>query len=376
MNIRAKVRRASVAAALCLVLAPAARAAPSIFGFNFSCWGKDCYEAPAASQSLQALARTGARWIAVTPTWYMDGSRASSLAPSASTPSDESVRFAIRQAKALGLSVALKPHVDLDDGNPRSDIDPRDDAAWFKGYRAMILHYASIAAQEHADLFVVGTELLHVDGPAHLRDWRGLIAAVRSVYHGPLTYAANCYNFVRIPFWGDLDYIGIDGYFPVLGGDNEKVMEASWQPYKLLIEAESGVFGKPVLFTEIGISSQKGANLKPWDYSHFGRADDKVQAAYLESFLHVFSRKKWFAGFLQWDWEADASGQGAGDKSMSVRGKPALQVLTRYFDLWRGIVPPSAVSRLNSSFGAHAAAALRLVRQGSFDGKGAAANLP
>ncbi|HVC08414.1 MAG TPA: hypothetical protein VNH15_00560 [Elusimicrobiota bacterium] len=357
---------AGMAAALFLLLPRAAWSHPAIYGFNFPCWQTDCYQSASAGQSLQALAQTGARWAAVIPTWYMGSAKDSKLGPTRASPSDESVVAAMRRAKALGLLVALKPHVDLENGHPRSDIDPKDAPAWFVNYRAMILHYARLAAQGHADMFVVGTELLHVDGPAHRGDWKRLIAEVRAVYPGPLTYAANSYNFIRVSFWDKLDYIGIDGYFPMPGGDNETLLRLGWEAYKPVIAAMSAAYGKPVLFTEVGISSQKGANLRPWNFGDFGPLDLQVQKAYLQAFLDTFGRDKWCAGFWLWDWEADSRSMGPQDKGQGVRGKPAEKLLENYFKRWRGGQDVAGPPARNISAGG--ARALGLIRPDAFDG--------
>jgi hypothetical protein len=38
---------------------------------------------------------------------------------------------------------------------------------------------------------------------------------IRKIYTGKLTYAANWDDFDKVPFWKELDYIGIDAYFPL-----------------------------------------------------------------------------------------------------------------------------------------------------------------
>ena len=54
-----------------------------------------------------------------------------------------------RDAKAqeLGFDEWLKPHVDVKDGSFRGEIQPDDRTAWFGSYRAMIEHYADLAAR-------------------------------------------------------------------------------------------------------------------------------------------------------------------------------------------------------------------------------------
>ena len=57
------------------------------------------------------------------------------------------------------------------------------------------------------DLFAVGTEL-KAFAKKRPEFWKQLIQKVRTVYSGPLTYAANWDEYHEISFWQDLDYIG------------------------------------------------------------------------------------------------------------------------------------------------------------------------
>ena len=125
------------------------------------------------------------------------------------------LRF-IRQARRLGLKTILKPQL----WAPRrftGDIvfdKPADFARWWAGYRRWMLHHARVAALGRADLLVIGTELGGVT--RHHEAWRALIRDVRRIYPGPLTYAANWWgDFETMPFWGDLDLLGLNMYYPL-----------------------------------------------------------------------------------------------------------------------------------------------------------------
>ncbi len=314
----------------CLLLAAvSARAGEPILGFNFPEWSRDGYASDAAQKQLQSLAATGAAWVALTPTVYVRDRRDSVVAATASTPSDESLRSAIRAARAAGLKVMMKPHVDLIGGGARAWIEPKDAASWFASYRVYVLQYARIAREEQCGMFVVGTELALLETPSHWGAWRALIADVRAEYPGPLTYAANWHSAEIVGFWRELDYIGIDAYYPVLGGSNHVLLRMGWIPIEAAVHALSAANGRPVIFTEFGLASQKGANLRPWDYSDFGKLDLDVQTAYIQTFLDTFANKSWVAGFLNWAWDSNPGGPA--DKSMSLRGKPALDVFTGLF---------------------------------------------
>lgn len=320
------------------VLAPGAASAASIWGFNYPLWSADGYASASSSRDLADIAGTGAGWVALTPTLYQADSRASDPAPGPDTPSDAALRAAIRRAKSLGLKVALKPHVDSRAGGARAWIEPRDADAWFDAYRVHALRWARLAREERVDLFVVGTELALLSTPNHWKSWRTLIAQVRREYPGPLTYAANWHSVELVGFWRDLDYIGVDAYYPLAAGRNRTARALEWLPIEASLAALSLTAGRPILFTEFGLSSQRGAAARPWEWLEFGPADPVEQDDYVASFLNAFAGKSFVAGFLNWAWDPDPAHAGPADKSMSLRGKPAL-------DTFRARFPGAAARR-------------------------------
>ncbi len=295
----------------------------AILGFNLACWSVGCFSAPGGQKSLEDLAATKASWLAVVQTRYMDSSTGRMLDKQATDEAD--IRAEIRRAKSLGLKVALKPHVDSQDGVYRGRIDPADKKTWWKEYDDYILGYARIAQEEKADLFVVGTELATMANPVQARRWKDLIARVRGAYRGPLTYAANWYAYPLAPFWGELDYIGVDAYFP-------HVPKTGWRMWMAPLAAQALASGKPVLFTEFGCSSQKDANLMPWEWKRLGAVDMDVQREYYRTFLDAFLPERWVAGVLFWGWDIDPDAGGPGSYDMTVQGKPAKDLLERLFD--------------------------------------------
>ena len=93
----------------------------------------------------------------------------------------------------------------------------KDEEGWKKiaeGYKKYILSYAVLADTMEIDLFCIGTELkaMALERPDY---WKELIAEVRSIYGGPIIYAANWDSYDEIAFWDELDFIGIDAYFPL-----------------------------------------------------------------------------------------------------------------------------------------------------------------
>lgn len=316
--------------ALLFSAAPCGAAEP-VLGFSFPVWWHDAYGSARSVASFAEMKEMGAGWVVIIPSLYVKDRAGSEVRATDATASDGSLRAAIRLAHAQGLKVLFKPHVDAPDDGPRAWLNPSDPGRWFATYGAHTLRYARLAAEEKCEMFAVGTELSLLTLPPHNRAWRALIAETRAVYPGPLTYAANWHSVAHVGFWRDLDVIGVDGYFPVPGGANRAALDAGWRPWVLGLAALSKLHGKPVLFTEVGLAAQKGANLKPWAWHDYAELDLEVQAAYMDSFLAAFGPQPWFRGFLYWAWEADPARTGPKDKSMSVQGKPAEEVLKRAF---------------------------------------------
>jgi hypothetical protein len=105
---------------------------------------------------------------------------------------DAGIRALARRADSLGMGLVLKPHVWVGrEGQSRLKIacdDERDWQRWQQQYRCFLMHYARLAEAVEADLLVIGTELAGTTS-ARTGFWRRLIAEVRGVYAGRLTYA-------------------------------------------------------------------------------------------------------------------------------------------------------------------------------------------
>ena len=178
-------------------------------------WEPDAYAGREVQRGIVDIAATGARAITIIPTWYQDDPTNGLPRPDAEqSPTDDSLRAAIDASHAAGLDVLLKPHVDLSDDTDRAEISPADPAAWFDAYEQMMVQYASIAADTGVEMLSVGTELAGTMPNETL--WRRVIASIREVYDGPLTYAANFDVYADVPFWDALDLVGIDAYFELV----------------------------------------------------------------------------------------------------------------------------------------------------------------
>ena len=254
--------------------------------------------------------------------------------------SHRGIRALARQADTLGMDVILKPHLWIGGYNEtisRSDIAFDRPAAWrrwARSYRDFLMVYARLARDIDADLLVLGTELSQISTtrPGY---WRGLADTVRTVYDGELTYAANWHDeYQEIDFWGALDYVGVQAYFPLAKQNSPALdtLRARWRTHRRTLEDVHRRTEKPVLFTEIGYRSAPSAAATPWRWPEQDGAvpsDSTLQARCYEAFLSTMDGVPWFAGASIWKWHPAQSGDRP--TAFTPQGKPAEAVLRRWF---------------------------------------------
>lgn len=297
-------------------------------GFAAPVWDDNEYGEPEFASALGALAETGAEWVTLVPTWYQSAPESSVVYPErpGRTSTDEDLLVAVDLARSLGLKIILKPHVDVVGGESRLRIAPSDVEEWFDSYGSMLLAYAELAESHGIEQFVIGTELAGVSG--ELEEWRSLVATVRSVYTGGITYAANHDEYLSVEFWEDLDFIGVDAYFPLATEPETDVgrLVRAWEPIIDEIAQLAEAQGRPVVFTEIGYPSQEGAVTAPYNPSISDIVSDEEQAAALDAMLEVTDDQPWFAGFHWWMWNRERS-QAEKALGYTPEGKPAGETL-------------------------------------------------
>jgi hypothetical protein len=239
----------------------------------------------------------------------------------------------------------LKPHLWLlnhGQGVWLSDIDMDSEEEWqrwFDSYGKFILHYAQLAQRIKAEVFCIGTELRQT-ATERSQNWRAIARNVKHLFSGKLTYAANWDSELHdITFWDELDYIGVQGYFPLSTQPDPSVIECrrSWEQHAQSLESLSDRYNRPILFTEIGYKSTSDGAIRPWEWPGFlsgmiQRVSIETQANCYESFFSVFWNRRWFAGAHIWKWYADHSeAGGVGNIGFTPQNKPAQNILARWY---------------------------------------------
>jgi hypothetical protein len=300
-------------------------------GFCYVTWQKDKYASRSTGHILKDLRDIGVDHIQFVVTWYQPKYNSAKIFPSYLTPSDGSLKSAIRTARKLGFRTMLKPHLDLVDKENnvywRGDIAFDDENKWdewFKSYEKFILRYAKMAEKEHIDLFCIGDEF--VMASKETERWRKIIRLVRKVYNGRITYAAHWDTYKYIGFWDDLDYVGISAYFPLTDKNYPSLEDimSGWKRWNDEITEFQLYVEKPILFTEIGYSCSSGVAKEPWKKGK-RPCDYEMQAKCYEAFFATVWKAKWMNG-VYW-WHAGPSGEKHGIPNFQIAGKPAEEVV-------------------------------------------------
>jgi hypothetical protein len=242
---------------------------------------------------------------------------------------------AIELARKKGLKVMVKPHVWMSDNSFTGKIDFDDDKweEWQAGYTNYIIQFARLAEENKVELFCLGTEH-YASISCDNAYWFNLIQQVRKVYKGKITYAANWDSYHKIPFWTELDYIGVDAYFPLSDKSQPsiKYLETRWSTWKSKLFTLSKAFDRPVLFTEYGYRCTQFNCKDPWvDVTEDLYCEDCQHNA-LNAMFNSFWAEDWFAGGFLWKWfEPNKSFRHESNKSYSVKGKLAVSSVSRAF---------------------------------------------
>jgi hypothetical protein len=276
-----------------------------------------------AADSLAGVHALGARACAIIPFFWQSGPADPNITMG-SDMSLEQLALGIRQAKAAGLQVTVKPHVWVP-GGWAGVVRMNSEAAWgawFANYRKGLARYCAVAAAELAAVFCVGVELQQT---LRRPEWAEVIADCRRTFHGRLTFAAHGSDGAEAtPFWDRLDAVGVTLY-PPMGADNAK---GSWRKVMTAdadrMDRLAARFRKPVQVLELGIRSAQGAAAKPWESAEERSAlpSQALQADVLDMWMQILARPS-VEEVLVWRWFSDPKAGGPADTDFTIQGKLA-----------------------------------------------------
>jgi len=309
-------------------------------GFNFAHEGYrifNGYLSNLASEAIYKQAELGANAMAIVPYSYMNAPNkpnALSIPNRPGQENDQGVIHSAYVAKQQGMTTMLKPQIWFRGSWP-GDVDMKSDEDWdlfFKYYNDWIIHYALLAEIHEIDMLSIGVEFVKAT-LSHEEEWRQIIRNVRNVYQGQLTYSANWGDeFEKVGFWDELDFIGLNCYYPLSKQDSpsKRELRKNFEGIKNKIKKVYRVHQKPIVFTEIGFRSIDA----PWKNPH-AEGDDSFNAAHQDLCYQVIFEgiqdQEWCGGILWWKFPSYLDYQGAENSSFTPNMKQAEGTIRDWF---------------------------------------------
>ena len=260
----------------------------------------------AMDEALQSIKQYGNQMVSVHPYAFLRKNGTVLFKPSTI---EKYIVASAKKAKAQNLSLFLKPHLGYWGAfSWRGAINFGDNKeAWkrfYEGYEKFILLSAEVAEKQNIPLFAVGVETDHMTQDPF---WKDLIIKIRKIYSGALTFAANWDTYTRVPFWEELDYIGIQAYFPMASSKSEPITMQSlkdrWAQHFQNIKRFADGFQKKVIFTEIGYSRGDLAAVEPWK-PQFSEKQEDIQRRkkLICAAMNFLEGNPLIIGYLWWKW--------------------------------------------------------------------------
>ncbi len=338
------------------------------------------YYAPQAFANIQAL---GANYVVLTPSWtYLSVDPLTFATVPGQDPLWIDSAIMISQAKALGLRVAIFPTPHFP---PSADgltsvssslwqSAPRDATwwqTWFTRYRAFAVNYADLSTQTGADMLILGGDWItpalpggtmpdgsSPNAPADVEaQWKAVIAEVRQHFAGKVYWAL---PYTKSNMQTPLSFLqDTDGVYLLWNASLSTNPSAAKADYvieagNLLdneVSALPSLIRKPIILA-IAYPSAAGAASGCiadgrggcLDLTALSRPNSDLpsvpldlqgQADIYEAMLTAINGRDWISGVISRGYYPPAALQ---DKSMSVHGKPAADILWYWYPRMLGIV--------------------------------------
>jgi hypothetical protein len=244
----------------------------------------------------------GATWIALTPFGRVRDLDGEGVDPTFEAPFQQNVRDvarAVDMAHARGLRVMLVPHLWVESGKWRALIDPGSDRAWARwsaSYEKFVRAWAVVAEAAHVEMLSAGVELRSWVTTAHAPAFAALVRRLRGIYGGLLTYSANWDDVDTTAILGDVDVIGINGFYPLADQPGAPAEELARGAIRVRerVRALAEAWHKPVLFTETGYTTRSDPAVRPWEWPDEMagvKVDEAAQAAAYRALLAPLLRR-------------------------------------------------------------------------------------
>ncbi len=279
--------------------------------------------------------QSGACWIEIPILFYQKSLTSTTVTTGPSTPTIASLTYGIQVAHALGYHVFVTNLLTVSGpvawSGQISFQTFQQEQQWFDSYWQTIQPYVTAAAQAGAEQLAIGTEYEWLQQFAPDILWNELIAHLRSVFPGTLTYDMNWTSLQDSPrTWmrnSNLKMIGVSAYLPVIDTPSRIAPEQMPPLWKNRVQRALDLFaielGKPIFISEIGYRDSADALYHSWETSSSAPTDPEEQAAACDAALVNVIPDPHIFGIFFWGW--DDVGQ------FRLSGQPAVTVLHTRF---------------------------------------------
>lgn len=194
-------------------------------------------------------------------------------------------------------------------------------------------------------MFYLDSELDRIIG--FNSQWKNVINKVREVYSGSVTSCHTIHTDVinfeavltnKTHWFYDLDILSISDYAKAANqtGCTVDQMVEALKPRLELHRRIANLYGKPILFGEVGCTSSEGGAISPSGWKTTSPYCGEEQANYLEAVMQTYWNEPWWHGIYWWKWDEqnnrpDMKNDPRGDKGFTVRGKPAQDTMRKWF---------------------------------------------
>jgi Glycoside Hydrolase Family 113 len=279
--------------------------------------------------------QTGAHWIEIPIAFSQASLTSTSVSAGPDAPAISSFAYGIRAAHALGFHVFVTPILSTRRAPYWSGAINfstfQQEQAWFESYWQALKPYVRAAAQEGVEQLAVGTEFEWLEQFAPEVLWNRLIAHIRNVFPGTLTYDMNWSAVLTSPSkWlrnPDLNMIGISAYFPLIDismrVDSKRLSDLWMATERNALDTLATALDKPILLSEIGYRDSADAVYRTWEGNSAALADPEEQALACDAaMINVFDDPH-IVGTFFWGWD-DVS-------AFRLRGMPATAVIHTWY---------------------------------------------
>lgn len=270
---------------------------------------------PIGQKDVDPIVEMNANWVTLMPYGYIgkDGLVKFNTKWQWWGEKERGVKETIELCQKAGLKIMLKPQIWMMNAYT-GDFKLNSEKEWVEfesSYEDFILFFLKIAAEYDLELFCIGTEWREFVA-ARPEFWNGLISKARQSFKGELTYAANWDDYSAVPFWREMDYIGVNGYFPISYSKSPGLKElvAGWEIHRGNLKGFSEENDRQIIFTEIGYRSMEGATVNPWEHNNRDKFSEEIQDLAYKALFSVLWKEDWFKGLFIWKWYHNHDNQG------------------------------------------------------------------